>query len=410
MDFYKVLSVEEVKDIIKSKFSLGLGKELVDLEQCNDRILYEDIVSPLNIPGFKRSIVDGYAVKCRDVQGASESIPSMLELKGEVIMGKMPSKALEFPGECMYIPTGGMLPEGADSVVMIEYTDKMDDDTILVNKSVSFGENVLNEDEDVELGETVLKAGTLLKPYSISMLSSLGIIKVPVVCKPKVGIISTGDEIIAPEEYPKPGQIRDINSYLLYSSVIEDGGEPIFYGVIRDDYDKLFENVRKANEECDLVLISGGSSVGKKDETARVIDGLGDPGILLHGIAIKPGKPTILGKVKDKPIFGLPGHPLSCAVVYRIIVRYLLQRMMKFEEVEYPIPCKFSTNYHKAKGREEYLPVTIENIEGEYIAIPVLSKSAVISGFTKAWGYVKIDKNVEGIFKDQQVYVYKFQR
>ncbi|OBR91468.1 molybdopterin molybdenumtransferase [Clostridium ragsdalei P11] len=410
MDFYKVSSVEEVKDTINSNFSISLGKELIDLKECNDRILYEDIVSPLNVPGFKRSIVDGYAVKCKEVQGASESMPSMLDLKGEVIMGKMPSKSLEFPGECMYIPTGGMLPEGADSVVMIEYTDKMDDTTILVNKPVAFGENVLNEDEDVELGETVLKAGTVLKPYSISMLSSLGIIKVPVICRPKVGIISTGDEIISPEEYPKPGQIRDINSYLLYSSVIEDGGEAIFYGVIRDDYEKLFETAKKANEECDVVLISGGSSVGKKDQTAKIIDELGKPGILLHGISIKPGKPTILGKVKNKPIFGLPGHPLSCAVVYRIIVRYFLQRMMKFEEVEYPIPCKFSTNYHKAKGREEYLPVTIKNIEGEYIAVPVLTKSAAISGFTKAWGYVKIDKNVEGIFKDQQVYVYKFQR
>lgn len=410
MDFYKVSSVKEVKDTIKSNFSIRLEKELVDLKECNDRILYEDIASPLNIPGFKRSLVDGYAVKWKDVQGASESIPSMLDLKGEVTMGKMPSKALEFPGECMYIPTGGMLPEGADSVVMIEYTDKMDDTTILVNKSVSFGENILNEDEDVELGETVLKAGTRLKPYSVSMLSSLGIIKVPVVCKPRVGIISTGDEIVSPEENPRPGEIRDINSYLLYSSVIEDGGEPIFYGVIKDDYEKLLETAKKALQECHIVLISGGSSVGKKDHTAKIIDALGEPGVLLHGISIKPGKPTIVGKVEDKALFGLPGHPLSCAVVYRIIVRDLLHRIMKYEEVEYPIPCKFNTNYHKAKGREEYLPVTIENIEGEYIAIPVLTKSAAISGFTKAWGYVKIDKNVEGILKDQQVYVYKFQR
>ncbi|MBC2581445.1 gephyrin-like molybdotransferase Glp [Clostridium sp. DJ247] len=410
MDFYKVASVEEVKDIINSNFSLNLEKELIDLKQCNGRILYQDITSPLNIPGFKRSMVDGYAVKCKDVQGASESIPSMLDLKGEVTMGKMSSQALEFSGECMYIPTGGMLPKGSDSVVMIEYTDKMEDDTILVNKSVAFGENVLDEDEDVELGETVLKGGTLLKPYSISMLSSLGIIKVPVFCKPRVGIISTGDEIVSPEENPNPGQIRDINSYLLYSSVIEDGGEPILYGVIGDDYEKLLEAAQKALDECDIVLISGGSSVGKKDQTAKVIDALGEPGILLHGISIKPGKPTILGKVKNKPIFGLPGHPLSCAVIYRILVRYLLQRIMKLEEVEYAIPCKFSMNYHKAKGREEYLPVTIDNKEEEYIAIPILTKSAAISGFTKACGYVKIDKNVEGILKDQRVYVYRFQR
>lgn len=410
MDFYKIVSVEEAKDIINTSFTLNSKKEVIDIKECTDRILCEDIISPLNVPGFKRSMVDGYVVRFRDVQGASESIPSIMELSGEVSMGKAPSQVLEFPGQCMYIPTGGMLPAGADSVVMIEYTDKMDDDTILINKSVAYGENVLDENEDVAMGQTVLTEGTLLKPYSISMLSSLGITKVPVFCKPKVGIISTGDEIIHPSEVPKPGEIRDINSYLLYSSVIEDGGAPVFYGVIRDDYKLLFQTVKKAVDECDVVLVSGGSSVGKRDHTAKVIEELGNPGILLHGISIKPGKPTILGKVNDKPIFGLPGHPLSCAVVYRILVRHLFERMMKFEEVEYPILCKLSTNYHKAKGREEYLPVTIEVIGNEYIAVPILSKSAAISGFTKAWGYIKIDKNVEGISKDQMLYVYRFQR
>lgn len=407
MNFFNVLSVEEVKDIINTKFSLSLEKELIDIKECNNRVLYEDITSPSNIPGFKRSIVDGYAVKWRDIQGSSEGIPSILDFLGEVEMGKMPSKILGSKGECMYIPTGGMLPSGADSVVMIEYTDKIDDTTILVDKPVSFGENVLDEDEDVKLGETILKAGTLLKPYNISMLSSLGIMNVPVYQRPKVGIISTGDEIISPDEYPKPGKIRDINSYLLYSSIIEDGGEPIFYGVIKDDYESLLETAKNAAEKCDVVLISGGSSVGNKDQTAKVIDALGESEILLHGISIKPGKPTIVGKVKKKPIFGLPGHPLSCAVIYRVLVRYLLHRIMKVEEIEYPIPCKLSLNYHKAGGKEEYLPVTIENIEGEYIAIPVLTKSAAISGFTKAFGYIKIDENLEGIHKNQKVYVHR---
>lgn len=274
MDFYKVVSVEEAKDIIDSNFMLNSKVELIDINECIGRVLSEDIVSSSNIPGFKRSMVDGYAVKFRDVQGASESIPSMMELIGEVLMGKMSNQALEFPGQCMYIPTGGMLPAGADSVVMIEYTDKMDDDTILINKSVAFGENVLDENEDVAIGQTVLTEGTLLKPYKISMLSSLGVTKVPVFCKPKVGIISTGDEIISPSEQPRPGEIRDINSYLLYSSVIEDGGEGIFYGVIRDNYELLFETAKKALNECDVVLVSGGSSVGKRDHTAKIIEEL----------------------------------------------------------------------------------------------------------------------------------------
>jgi molybdopterin molybdotransferase len=408
MNLYNVVSVEEAKRIINSKFELNLGSELVDIKECNGRILSRDIISSSNIPGFKRSMVDGYAVKFKDLQGASESMPSMLNLKGEVKMGQMPAESLEFPGECIYIPTGGMLPKGADSVIMIEYTDKMDEVTVLANKTISFGENVLNEDEDVELGETVLKRGKLFSPYSVGMMSNLGIVQIPVFCKPKVGIISTGDEIVAPEKQPRPGEIRDINSYLIYSSVIEDGGEPILYGVIKDNYKALYEAVKKALEECDIVLVSGGSSVGKKDETARVIEELGNPGILFHGISVKPGKPTILGKVEDKPIFGLPGHPLSCAVVYRILVRYVLHTMMNLQEIEYPIPCKFSTNYHKAKGREEYLPVIIDNIKGEYTAAPILAKSATISGFTKAWGYIKIDKNVEGISENQKVYVNKF--
>ncbi|OAA90477.1 molybdopterin molybdotransferase MoeA [Clostridium ljungdahlii] len=408
MNLYNVVSVEEAKRIINSKFELNLGSELVDIKECNGRILSRDIISSSNIPGFKRSMVDGYAVKFKDLQGASESMPSMLNLKGEVKMGQMPAECLELPGECIYIPTGGMLPKGADSVIMIEYTDKMDEVTVLANKTISFGENVLNEDEDVELGETVLKRGTLFSPYSVGMMSNLGITQIPVFCKPKVGIISTGDEIVAPEKQPRPGEIRDINSYLIYSSVIEDGGEPILYGVIKDNYKALYEAVKKALEECDIVLVSGGSSVGKKDETARVIEELGNPGILFHGISVKPGKPTILGKVEDKPIFGLPGHPLSCAVVYRILVTYVLHTMMNLQEIEYPIPCKFSTNYHKAKGREEYLPVIIDNIKGEYIAAPILTKSATISGFTKAWGYIKIDKNVEGISENEKVYVNKF--
>lgn len=408
MDFCKIVSVEEAKDIINRNFELNFHKELVDIKDATGRILYEDIVSPINIPGFKKSVVDGYAVKFRDVQGASESIPSIMELIGEVSMGKMPNEKLNFSGQCMYIPTGGMLPIGADSVVMIEYSDKIDDNTVLINKSVAFGENVLDENEDVAIGQTVLKEGTIVKPYGIGILSSLGITKIPVFCKPKVGIISTGDEIIHPSEQPKLGEIRDINSYLIYSSVIEDGGEPKFYGVIRDDYELLFKTVKKALDECDVVLVSGGSSVGKKDNTAKVIDAMGNPGILIHGISIKPGKPTILGKVNDKPIFGLPGHPLSCAMVYRILVKYFLERMMKVKEKEYPISCKLSTNYHKAKGREEYLPVTLEMVNGDYVAIPVFSKSAAISGFTKAWGYIRISKNVEGISKDQTVYAHRF--
>jgi len=406
MELFKVVSVEETKKIIDKNFKGSLGPVKIGLSQCIGRILYRDIVSDINVPGFERSTVDGYAVNSRDLFGASEAMPSMLNLKGEVLMGKKPPCSIDFPGDCLYVPTGGMLPEGADSVIMIEYTDKLDDTTVLANKPAAPGENVIHAGEDIRIGETVLKAGTMLRPYETGVLSSLGFSEIEVYRKPKVGVISTGDEIVGPEDIPGPGQVRDINTYLLYSSILEDGGEPVNFGVIKDHYQSLEHTVRRAIEECDIVLISGGSSVGKRDQTLKVINSLGD--LLVHGIAIKPGKPTIVGSAGGKFIFGLPGHPLSCAVVYRVVVKYLMEKMINYSEKIYPTLCKFSINYHKAKGREEYLPVMLEWKDGEIIANPVFGKAGLITSFSRAWGYIIIDKNLEGLEAGQMVYAYKF--
>ena len=408
MQLFNVVSVEETKKIIESNFNYMMGFENVNLSECTGRILYKDIISDINVPGFKRSTVDGYGVRSKDVFGASESIQSILDLKGEVLMGHAPTCSIEFPGECLYVPTGGMLPDGADSVVMIEYVDKLDEDTILVNSPVAPGENVINIGEDIKCGEIVLRGGTRLRPYEIGVLSSLGYSQIAVYQRPRVGIISTGDEIVDQKDIPGPGQIRDINSYLLFSSVIEDGGEPINYGFIKDDYDLLKHTAQKAVSECDIVLISGGSSVGIKDQTLKVIESLGNPGVLVHGISVKPGKPTIIGKVSEKIVFGLPGHPLACSVIYKAIVKYYMDKITSFKDIQYPVLCKFSMNYHKAKGREEYLPVKLQMDGNEILAQPVFGKSGLITSFSKAWGYIRIDKNIEGLKEGQTVHVFKF--
>ncbi|MBD5642693.1 molybdopterin molybdotransferase MoeA [Clostridium botulinum] len=408
MDLFNVVSIKEAKSLIEKNFNVKPIKEEVELLSSMDRVIYEDIVSHINVPNFRRSTVDGYAVNSKDVAGASESMPAMMNYRGEVFMGKIPEVNMDFPGDCVYVPTGGMIPEGSDSVVMVEYTERVHEDTVLINKATAYGEKVVEIGEDIAKEEIMIKKGKRLRPYEIGVLSSLGITKVPVCMKPKVAIISTGDEIVDPNKEPNLGEVRDINSYLLQASIIEDGGIPINYGIIRDDFNLLKNTVEKAIEDTDIVLISGGSSVGKKDVTIDVINSLGDPGVFVHGIAIKPGKPTIIGNVKDKIVFGLPGHPLSAAIVYKVIVKYYIDKIAGVKEKVFPIVCKFNINYHSAKGREEYLPVTLNWKENEIIASPIFSKSGLISGFSKAYGFMKIDKNLEGIKKDEKVFVYRF--
>lgn len=408
MNLFTVKTMDQTKEIICDNFQGELGFEKLSLDLCTGRILFEDIISNVNVPSFRRSTVDGYAARSKDIAGASESIPSILDFKGEVSMGETARSNIDAPGQCIYVPTGGMVPGGADCVLMIEYTDKLDEDTILANTAAAPLDNVVQIGEDIKIGEVVIKKGSKLRPYEIGVLSSLGIGQVKVFRKPKIGIISTGDELVECNTSPVNGQIRDINTNLLYSLVIAKGAIPIKYGIIKDEYPLIKAAMEKAISQCDIVLISGGSSVGTKDHTVKVIQAIGKPGILVHGIAIKPGKPTIIGKAKDKIIFGLPGHPLACAVIYNTLVSFYIDKLTCKDEKEYFIKCEFEINYHKAKGREEYLPVKVENCDGKLIAKPVFGKSGIITGFSKAWGYVKIEKNEEGLNKGQLVEVYKF--
>lgn len=406
MELFNVVSVKEAKKIIDKSFDYKIGFEKINIFQSVGRICSNDIKAECNIPEFKRSTVDGYAVYSRDVYGASEAMPSMFELKGEVLMGAVPPADISL-GECMYVPTGGMLPESADSVVMIEYSHVLDDNTILIYSPVAVGDNVIQVGEDINTHDVVIKRGDKLRPYEIGVLASIGISEVTVYKRPRVAIISTGDEVVPCDEKPAIGQVRDINTHLIWSLLLEDGMEPVSYGIIKDEYNDLKNTVDRAFNECDMVLISGGSSVGKKDQTLKVIESYTDGKILVHGIAVKPGKPTIIGKHKDKIIFGLPGHPLACSIIYKILVKDYLYRLTSQSENIYGTNAVMSLNYHKAKGREEYLPVELETIENIVIAKPVFGKSGLISVFSKAWGYIVIEKNEEGVKEGQIVQVYR---
>ena len=406
MELFNVVTVEEANQIIDKSFSHEIESERVNILQSTGRICSEDIKSCCNIPEFKRSTVDGFAVSSRDVFGASEAIPSMLNIMGEVLMGKVPPTDIA-GGECLYVPTGGMLPDSSDSVVLIEYSDKLDDNTVLIYSPAAPGDNVVQVGEDIGINDIVIKKGEKLRPYEIGVLASIGINEVSVYKRPRVGIISTGDEIVSPNTKPSLGEVRDINTYLLWSLMIEDGIEPVSYGIVKDDYNLLKQNLDKAFNECDAVLVSGGSSVGKKDQTVKVIKSYEDGEILVHCIAVKPGKPTIIGKHSGKVIFGLPGHPLACSVVYKILVRNYLMNLMSYHEKAYGTTAVMSINYHKAKGREEYLPVELEIKDNITIAIPVFGKAGLISTFSKAWGYIKIKKNIEGLKEGQTVEIFR---
>ena len=398
----KVVSTEKADSIIEEAFSsYSLSEEKVKLDFLVGRILSRDIVSSENIPSFDRVTVDGYAVIASDTYGSGESMPSQLENEGEILMGQTAEGKIE-AGKCMKISTGGMLPEGADSAVMVENTEEMIDGTVLVYKAVSPFENITKKGDDVKAGERVISKGTLLSSKHIGVLASLGITEAYCLKKIKVGIISSGDEVIDVSETPSGGQVRDVNSHILSALCGENGCETKLYGIVSDSYEILYEKTKKAAEECDIILLSGGSSAGARDMTVKVISDLGE--VFLHGIAMKPGKPTIVGRIGEKAVFGLPGHPAAAYfTALRFVVPLINKIYRKSGEVK-ALSALTATNISSNHGREEFIPV---KLEGGY-AYPVFRKSGVISLLCQADGYIVIDRNKEGLKKGEEVKVRLF--
>ena len=349
---------EALETITGTFGSLRKAAERVPVSEALGRALTEDVTALEFVPAFSRSTVDGYAVSARDTFGSSDSIPAILPLIGDIRMGS-PALSPLSKGTCMSVPTGGDVPDDADAVVMLEYTEDYGDGTIGVIKPVAPGENLIFRGDDVSPGDIILPAGRVLTPHGIGSLAAAGITHVFVGGRPRVGIISTGDELVSYEEKPEKGQIRDVNTLLLASAVTEAGGIAASYGIVRDDEEKLLEASSRAIAECDIVLISGGSSVGMKDATARVIEKNGS--ILFHGIAMKPGKPTILGVSGGKPVFGLPGHPVAAYFVMQLFVRPLISLMTGRAEKTYPVEARLSEAISSNHGRAEYIAVSLKD-------------------------------------------------
>lgn len=406
MEFFNVVSVKEAGDRLMENFKdYQFETEEVSILECTDRILAEDIISDINVPEFNRSTVDGYAIKSKDSHGASESVPSLLNIVGEVRMGEIPGKTIK-SGEAMYVPTGGMIPEGSDSMVMIERTEKLDEQSLMVYKSVSFNENVVLKGDDIKLGEIALKKGRKINPEVVGVLAALGIPKVKVYKRPKFYIISTGDEIVDIDEKLELGKVRDINTYALYSLIEKLGGQVVGKAIVEDNYNLLRKEVGKAIDNSDIVLISGGSSVGTRDYTAKVMNSFNGKGVFVHGMSIKPGKPTIIGESEGKAIFGLPGHPVSSMIVFKAVVEPFLKEKMGIVEYQPKIKAMMDFNFHSSPGKETYQMVKLREEDGEIHATPNFGKSGMITLLSNSDGYIIIKPHEEGIYKGEERDVY----
>lgn len=395
MELLKVKTVDEMKTIIKEQFShLTLEKETISIDDGLGRALAGDIVSTMNVPHFDRSVVDGYAVKLTDVQGASASIPGFLKIKGEVQMGMETRLTLE-QGETVYVPTGGMVPGGTEAMVMVEYTEKMGDGDLAVYQNAGPSENMMRIGDDIHDGETAFVRGHFLRPQDIGVLSALGYLQVAVLRRPRLSIISTGDEIIRPGEMPKPGEVIDINTPALAAVARRLGANVVATSYARDDFDVIQEAVRDALKKSDMVILSGGSSMGEKDYTVKVIDRLG--AVLLHGLAVKPGKPTILGKVDEKPVVGLPGQPASAIMVFMIMLREFMTIYYGRDGVRYQrVQGRLTQNIHAAPGRRTFQTVSIKENGSAVEVTPTHGKSGMITLLSYSDGYIEITENEEG--------------
>ena len=399
----QVKTPEEVLRLIEKEFKPLGGTEVIPLAQTLGRVLAEDVTAEEYVPDFDRSTVDGYAVRAKDTFGCSDAIPAILNLVGEVKMGE--DTAIDLPRDCcVYVPTGGAIPKGADCAVMIEYTEDYGDGTVGILKPGAPGLNMIYRGDDVFPGKIVLKAGRVLEPQDIGALAAIGKTSVPVRTRLRVGVISTGDELVPADQKPGPGQVRDVNSPMLTALLQEYGAEAVDFGIVVDDEKLLREKTVLAAENCDAVILSGGSSAGVKDAACNIIGEMGE--LLLHGIAIKPGKPTILGKAGNKPLIGLPGHPVAAFFVAKLFVRPLLARLEGRTLQDYPVHAAIGESLNANHGRMQITACRLEEKSGKLTAMPIRSKSGLITQLAGADGYLVIDRDCEGLPRDAEIEVY----
>ncbi len=455
-EFFNVLPPDEARALLMAQVTAVLPPETVRTEAALGRVTAAPITAPHPLPQFRRSTMDGYAVRAADTYGSSESLPAFLQVIGEIPMGQPAHLSLQ-TGQAALVHTGGMIPDSADAVVQVEHTQVVGERLsvsgnrlsvsggkssnlavspppisqspisqspisdlqspipnppyeIEVFKAVAVGQNVLQVGEDVAERATILPAGHCLRPQDIGGLLALGIMQVAVARRPCVGILATGDEVIPPEQAAGPGQIRDINSYTVAGMVRQAGGIPVLGGIIPDDFEALYTAAARLLAECDMLVLSAGSSVSVRDMTVQVIEKLGQPGVLLHGVATRPGKPTIVGAVAGKPVLGLPGNPVSAMIqfdMFGVPAIYRLQGMTEMPR-QGVVWARLSQNIASESGREDYVPARLEDGPDGLVATPVFGKSNLIYTLVNADGLIKVPLNKGGLVAGDWVEVRLF--
>ncbi|NLH07026.1 MAG: molybdopterin molybdenumtransferase MoeA [Chloroflexi bacterium] len=408
-EFFTLISPDEARARILAHVKPLGDVEAVPTVEAIGRVLAEDVRSPQILPEFRRSTVDGYAVRAADTHGASDTLPAYLKLGGEVPMGQVASFEIGV-GELAVVHTGGNVPPGADAVVMIEDTNRTGEDEVEVRKPVAEGENVIQPGEDIDEGELILPAGHRLREQDIGGLMAVGCTEVKVARRPRVYVFATGDEVIPPHEATKPGQVRDINSYTVAALAEQAGAAVTRGGILPDDFDTILARTREAIEAgADMIVLSAGSSVSVRDMTAEVFNQLGEPGVLVHGIATKPGKPTILGVGNGIPLIGLPGNPVSAFVQFLMVCTPVIYRL---QGAEVP-PTRFvrvplAVNVPSTAGREDYVPTRLVERDGQLVADPIFFKSNLIFTLVHADGLLRVPLNATGLEAGEMVEVRVF--
>jgi molybdopterin molybdotransferase len=416
--FFKVQTLLQVHALAADLSPLE-PPEAAPLHQAHGRTLAADLAAPSDLPGFTRATMDGYAVRAADTFGAGETAPGYLTLTGEVTMGQAPSFSVG-AGQCARIGTGGMLPAGADAVVMVEHTRPLDDATVELTRAVAPGTHLLGPTDDAAAGQVLLPRGQLLRPQDVGLLAALGLASPLVQPRPRMGIISTGDEVVPVEQAPGPGQVRDVNTHTLAGQISAAGGEPVILGLVGDDPQALRDAVERAAERCDVTLLSGGSSVGVRDLTAEVFMSQPQAELLVHGVSVAPGKPFIWVRARRPDgralhLLGLPGQVTSCVVAFHLFVEPIIERLLGRAARSFcrfgRVPAILTRNLPSTMGREQYVRVRLERSDdGDdgWRAAPLFGKSGLLRTLTEGQGLVRVPLDSEGLDADSPVTVLRF--
>lgn len=405
-EFFDVITPKEaIKKLLSEKNFPAMVSEKINTVNSNRRILSQDIKSSINLPHFNRSSMDGYAIYASDSNGVSLSTPNYLEIIEEIKMGDVPKHKI-LTGKTSRIFTGGMIPEGSNAVIMEEDTEELGNNMIEIKKPVSIGENIIFSGEETKKGNIIIKKGTKIRSQEIGSLLESGFTEIFVSKKPIIGVLSSGDELIPPEKTLELGKIRDINTYTISNLINSSGGIAEIFPILPDDLNSQLNQAKKALQFCDMLIFSAGSSISYRDTTAEVINSLDKPGVIVHGISVKPGKPTILGLSGKKPIIGLPGNPVSSIMIFINVVKPILDKLNNhISVITKQIDCTLTEDVSSQTGREDYVQVSIRSTAQKTLATPVFGKSNLINTLVNSDGFITIPPETGGLYKNSLVKV-----